>query len=198
MTTPHLLFTSGSTRAASLNMKLAQLARRAADASGLKTALLDLSDYPLPIYDGDLEGRDGVPDNAVKLKHLLGAHEGIFIAAPEYNAGITPLLKNAIDWVSRVREGDERPGAVFRTRAFALGAATPSETGGIRGLIQLRQTLATGLGGHVLGGQFLLPKAHEAFDEKGDMTDQQRFAFLSDLVQRLAHDAKMFANASQT
>lgn len=191
---PHrtkLLFLSGSAREASLNKKLAILAERIAEANGLPTAFADLGDYPMPIYDGDLEERDGVPDHALQLKRLMDVHDGIFISCPEYNAGITPMLKNAIDWVSRISENGEPSGTVYKTRVFALAAASPSGFGGVRGVIQMRQTLATGLGAMVLGSQVLIPNAHEAFDDDGRLKDDRQTEFLKDMVLKLSRAARL-------
>ena len=106
MTTPaRLLFFAGSSRAASYNKKLARLGAMIADANGIPATFADLGDYPMPLYNGDLEAAEGPPENARKLKALMQAHSGIFIASPEYNASITPLLKNTLDWVSHVARG---------------------------------------------------------------------------------------------
>src|SRR5690606_34660471 len=103
--------------------KLAKLGAMIAEANGIPATFLDLADYPMPIYHGELEAEDGKPENAKKLQAVMEAHTGIFIASPEYNASITPLLKNALDWVSRPDDGT--PQQVFKTRVFALGSASP-------------------------------------------------------------------------
>lgn len=194
--TARLLFISGSTRNGSLNMRLTRLAQNIAEASGIASTQLNLASYPLPIYDGDLEQADGIPQNAFKIKELMDEHHGVFISSPEYNAGISPLLKNTIDWLSRIRSEGQPSGAVFKTRAFMLAAASPSETGGIRGLIQLRQTLAVGLGAYVLGGQILVPKAGDAFGEDGSLKDEMRQSILTDMLKRLAHESlALYGNA---
>lgn len=188
-----ILFISGSTRNGSVNMQLTVLAQRIAESQGLKTTLCNLSNYPLPIYDGDLEQEQGIPENAFKIKRLMDAHNGVFISSPEYNAGIPPLLKNVIDWLSRISEGGQPSGTVFRTRAFMLAAASPSETGGIRGLIQLRQTLAVGLGAYVLGGQVLVPSANSAFGDDGSLNDEKRQSIMAGMIERLAdHASKLY------
>lgn len=184
-----LLFLAGSAREASFNKRLARLGHEIADANGIPSAFADLGDYPMPIYDGDQEAREGAPANALKLKALMGLHTGIFIAAPEYNASITPLLKNALDWVSRVREGDEAPLEVYRTRVFALASASPGGFGGMRGLIALRQVLEVGLGALVLPNQLAVPKAAEAFDEQGHLKDKAQQEAMKDVIQRLARAA---------
>ena len=104
---PRLLFFAGSAREKSWNKRLARLGATIAEANGIAATFVDLADYPMPIYDGDLEAKSGPPDNARKLKALMKVHSGIFIASPEYNASFSPLLKNAIDWISVVREPGE-------------------------------------------------------------------------------------------
>jgi NAD(P)H-dependent FMN reductase len=185
-----LLFMAGSARSESHNKKLARLGVAIADANGIGATFADLGDYPMPIYDGDYESTDGPPENARKLKALMGAHTGIFISSPEYNASISPLLKNALDWVSRIRIEGEAPLEVYKTRVFALGGASPGGTGGLRGLFTLRQSLELGMGALVLPDQFLVPRAHEAFDEQGHLKDkdaQERFKALIQKLARAAH-----------
>lgn len=191
--TTKLLFMSGSAREGSLNKKLARLAAEIATANGLPTTFADLGDYPMPIYDGDIEGRDGAPDNARKLKALLALHKGVFIAAPEYNAGMTPLLKNALDWVSRVRVEGEAPLHVFKSRVFALGAASPGALGGARGLIATRQVMELGLGALVLPDQILIPRAADAFDPAGHLVDKALNTTLKTTIEKLARAARLFA-----
>jgi NAD(P)H-dependent FMN reductase len=188
--TTKLLFFAGSARAGSLNKRLALLAEQIAIANGIPSAFADLGDYPMPIYDGDLEAAEGPPENARKLKALMGVHSGIFIVAPEYNAGITPLLKNTLDWISRVRDEGEPPLQVFRTRVFALASASPGGFGGIRGLVATRQTLELGLGALVLPDQLAIPRATDAFDTDGHLKDKGQQEALKGLIETLARAAK--------
>jgi len=189
--TQKLLFFAGSAREGSHNKRLAQLAAHIADANGLAATFADLGDYPMPIYDRDGEVRDGVPENARKLKALFMVHGGIFIAAPEYNASITPLLKNTLDWVSRVRKEGEPPLQVFKTRVFAIASASPGRFGGVRGLITLRQVLSVGLQALVLPEQVSIPHAETAFDEKGHLKDKAQQELLKTVVGKLARAAKV-------
>lgn len=189
--TMRLLFLSGSVREGSMNKRLARLGAKVAQAAGIAATFADLGDYPLPIYDGDLETRDGVPDNAGKLMSLMQAHDGVFIASPEYNAAFSPLLKNTLDWISRVKDDAGVSGQVFRTRVFALGAASPGAFGGIRGLTQIRQVLELGLGALVLPEQIAVPRAMSAFDSEGRLSDKATSAQFEALVQRLASAARM-------
>ena len=143
----------------------------------------------MPLYDGDTEAADGPPENARKLKQLMGLHTGIFIASPEYNSSITPLLKNTLDWISRVRDDDEGPNEVFKTRVFALGSASPGGMGGLRSLTTVRQVLELGLGALVLPEQFAVPRASEAFDENGHLKNKDSQETFKRLIQKLARAA---------
>jgi NAD(P)H-dependent FMN reductase len=186
-----LLFFAGSARQGSYNRRLAKLAADIAKANGLSSTLLELRDYPMPIYDGDVEAAEGPPENARKLKKVMAEHGGIFIAAPEYNASITPLLKNTLDWVSRVRGENEAPLEVFRTRVFALASASPGGFGGMRGLIVLRQTLQLGLGALVLPEQLSIARAGEAFDDHGHLKDKGQQASLKSIIRKLAETGRL-------
>jgi chromate reductase len=184
-----LLFFAGSSRTASHNKKLARLGAMIADANGIPSTFADLGDYPMPMYNGDLEATDGSPENARKFKALMQAHSGIFIASPEYNASITPLLKNALDWISHTREEGEAPLQVFKTRVFALGSASPGGMGGLRSLITVRTVLELGLGALVLPDQFAVPRATEAFDEQGHLKNKEAQESFKTLIQKLARAA---------
>jgi chromate reductase len=177
--TPILVF-AGSARRDSLNKKLARLAAEAAREAGAAATLIDLGDYPMPVYHGDLEAAEGTPAKAVELGALLRAHAGMLIVSPENNASVSSLLKNTIDWLSRIRDDDP-----FAGRTAALASASPGAFGGVRGLYHLRAILNT-LGTEVLAQQFLLPRAHQAFDADGRLIDarqaQQLAAFVRSLV----------------
>src|ERR1700690_2177036 len=110
--TPKILAFAGSTRKESFNKKLVKVAADAARAAGAEVTYLDLKDIPMPLYDGDLETEQGLPENAKKFKAMLLAHDGLLISAPEYNSSISGVLKNAIDWASRPAPG-EAPLACF-------------------------------------------------------------------------------------
>src|SRR3954447_9376916 len=119
-----VLVIPGSLRSGSLNAKLAAAAAQEVGRAGVQVTRISLSDFPLPIYDGDLQTKSGVPKNAVNLKRMIGTHHGVLIVTPEYNSSLPPLLKNAIDWVTRVQDAHETRGQVFRERAFAIAAAS--------------------------------------------------------------------------
>ena len=176
-----LLGIPGALRAASTNRLLLAEARLA-----FGEATHSEANLRLPLYDGDLEAAEGPPENARKLKALFEVHHGIFIVSPEYNASIPPLLKNAIDWVSRVRVDGEPPLAVFKTRVFALGSASPGAFGGIRGLTVLRQTLEIGTGALVLPDQFSVPRANTAFADNGHLADKAAMELFKGTIEKLA------------
>lgn len=187
--TPRLLFFAGSARENSFNKKLARLGASIAKANGIDATFADLGDYPMPIYCGDIEAKEGAPENAHKLKALMKAHHGIFIASPEYNASFTPLLKNTIDWVSHTRDEGETPMEVFRTRVFALGASSPGGLGGLRGLAQFRIVLENGLNALTLPDQFIVPKAMDAYEENGHLKNKDSQETFKQIIQKLARAA---------
>ncbi|MFA5900823.1 MAG: NAD(P)H-dependent oxidoreductase [Hyphomicrobium sp.] len=184
-----LLFFAGSSRTGSFNKKLAQLGVMIAEANGIASTFADLGDYPMPIYNGDLERADGPPENAYKFKAVMEAHTGVFIASPEYNSSITPLLKNTLDWVSRIRDEGADPLEVYKTRVFALGSAAPGGMGGLRSLTTVRQVLELGLGALVLPDQFAVPRAADAFGEDGHLKNKDSQENFKALIQKLARAA---------
>jgi chromate reductase, NAD(P)H dehydrogenase (quinone) len=191
MSAPKILVIPGSLRHGSHNSRLAALAAKKLMQAGAEVTRISLADYPLPIYDADLAAESGSPDEALRLKQLVCAHAGVFIASPEYNASITPLLKNAIDWVSAVREGDDPPLAAYQNRVFALGAASPGRSGGMQSLIALRQVLAVGCRALVIGEQVTVPNAADAFDDRDELKDIRVAAQLKLLVGKLIAYARL-------
>lgn len=187
-----LLFFAGSTRKGSYNAKLASLLHRISEANGVDGTLVDLADYSMPLYNFDEQQADRIPQAAHALKRIMQEHGGVFIASPEYNASITPLLKNTLDWVSRIKDEGEVPLQVFKTRPFAIGSASPSYFGGVRSLIALRQILALGLGALVLPQQIVVPGANKAFDEKGHLASDIQANDARNLVEALAIAARKF------
>ncbi len=181
--TAGILVFAGSARHGSLNKKLARAAATALQASGALATFVDLADYPLPLYDGDLEARDGLPANARKLKDLFIAHQGLFIVSPENNASVSALLKNTLDWISR-QDGKESGLLPYQGKVAAIAGASTGALGGLRGLVHLRAILQT-LGVLVLSEQFALSRAHEAFNEDGSMKDAKQQATVASLAQRL-------------
>lgn len=171
MPMPKILVIPGSTRTGSHNVKLAALAAKELTLIDAEVTRISFADYPLPIYEADLDARMGQPANALALKQMIMAHHGVFIASPEYSASVTPLLKNAIDWVSRVRERGDPTYAAFKGRVFAIASASPGRAGGLRSLMALRQILELGCGAFVIPEQVAIPNAERAFDDMDNITD---------------------------
>ena len=190
-----LLFFAGSTREGSYNKKLAQLGRHIAEANGIEAVFVDLKDYPMPLYNGDLEAKEGPPEKAREFKALLGEYQGVFIASPEYNSSVAPLLKNTLDWVTRVTEEGLNGPKIFRSRVFAIAGSSPGYYGGARCLLHLRQVLAVGMGALVIPQQFSLPRANEAFDADGHLKDKKQQEMLKGVVEALAVATRKFASA---
>lgn len=191
MATPKILVLPGSTRSGSHNVKLAALAVKELAMIDIDVTRVSLADYPLPLYESGLESEAGPPANAVKLKEMIAAHHGVFITSPEYSASVTPLLKNAIDWVSRVRERGEPTYAAFKRRAFAIASASPGHTGGLRSLMALRQILELGCGALVIPEQVALAQADEAFDRIDNIADAGTADLLRLQLARLVDMARL-------
>jgi chromate reductase, NAD(P)H dehydrogenase (quinone) len=185
MPIPKILIIPGSVRSNSHNARLAALVAKELTLAEAEVSQISLTDYPLPIYDADQEATSGPPQNAVKLKKMMTAHQGIFLVSPEYNASISPLLKNAIDWVSRVREKGDPSYAAYRGRVFALGAASTDPFGGVRGLLTLRQVLEVGCGALVIPEQLAVGNAENAFDDRDNLKDTRSANALKALARRL-------------
>lgn len=181
---PKILALAGSTRAGSVNKKLLGVAATAARDAGAEVTVVDLRDLALPLYDGDFEESNGLPEGAKKLKALMKSHHGLLLACPEYNSSISPALKNAIDWASRKEQG-EKPLEAFTGKVAALISASPGALGGLRGLVTVRSILGN-IGVLVLPEQVSVSKAHEAFAEDGSLTDAKRLASVKSLTAKLA------------
>lgn len=168
MSAVKILVFSGSLRTGSFNTKLAGAAARELALLNAEVSFISLDDFPLPIYDADLEKKSGIPQNAVNLKRMIGAHDGIFIACPEYNHNPPPLVSNVIDWVSRIPNEAGAQGFVPMP-VIALGSASSGPYGGARTLIPLRIMLCHGWGALVLPRMISVTSAAGAFDEKGHL-----------------------------
>ena len=181
-----LLAFSGSSRQGSLNNRLLAAAVHAAQALGAEVTVLDLRALDLPIYDGDLEARSGLPAGCLALKQALNAHQALLVASPEYNGFFSPLLKNALDWASRPQAGQASP---FTGQVAALLAASPGGLGGIRGLPSVRQLLSN-LGVLVMPGQMSLPNASDAFAANESLANAAQQQMLEKVVGDLLQTAQ--------
>ncbi|MBL4639746.1 MAG: NAD(P)H-dependent oxidoreductase [Kordiimonadaceae bacterium] len=162
---------SGSSREKSLNKKLVKIAAEGARMRGADVTLIDLRDYPMPLYDGDLEEGGGYPDTARKLKTLFLESDGFLIASPEYNSGYSAILKNTLDWVSRPLSADEPPLAAYAGKYATIMSAAPGALGGLRGLYQLRELLMN-MNVTVLPEMRAVSHATGAFDGEGQLLDE--------------------------
>lgn len=185
-TTPKILAFAGSAREASFNKKIVQIAANGAKNAGAQVTYIDLRDFPMPLYDEDLEAKEGLPENVLKIKALMKEHHGFLIASPEYNSSVTPLIKNVIDWASRPEPG-EAPLALscYKDKVTALLSISPGGLGGLRGLIHLRSILGN-IGVLVLPDQKTIPNAYQVFDEQGNLKEQQLQAQVEQIGARLA------------
>ena len=186
-----ILVTAGSIRTGSFNVRLAALATKELSLLDADVTRISLADYPMPIYDADLEAKSGPPENAIKLKRHFMASHGIFIASPEYNASVTPLLKNALDWVSRVRERGDPTYAAFKGRVFAIASASPGRAGGLRSLMALRQILELGCGALVIPEQVTIQRAESAFDDMDNIADAGTANLFRTELERLVEMSRM-------
>ncbi len=190
MATRILVF-AGSTRSGALSAKLAALAAKELALADAEVTHISLADYPLPFYDGDLEDDRGIPENASKLARLIAANQGVFIATPEYNNSLPPLLKNAIDWVSRHRHTGT---LAYRHKVYAVGSTSDGAFGGARALPDLRRVLTAGLGGIMVPEKIEIPRAQDAFDEAGELIDERRAKLMKTVCRSLVDLASRLAD----
>jgi chromate reductase, NAD(P)H dehydrogenase (quinone) len=182
-----ILVFAGSARRESLNKRLARVAEQAARDAGGEVTYLDLDDYPMPVYHGDLEAQQGMPENALKVRSLFMGHDALLIASPENNQSISALLKNVIDWLSRDigdGKGANSGLAPYRGKVAGIMNATPGPYGGVRHLYHLRQVLS-GLGVIVLPSQVQLARADQAFEVTGALKDERAANAVKSLAKSL-------------
>lgn len=170
--TPRILVLAGSIRSGAYSGMTANVAQKELALQGAEVTRISLADYPLPLMDEDLEAEKGIPENAVKLARLFAAHDGILIATPEYNGSIPPLLKNAIDWMSRVRSDAGKPLRVWTGRVIAICSSSTGHFAGIRSAMHLRAVLAH-IQSDVIAPQCSVPTASDAFDENGEFREER-------------------------
>src|SRR5499426_624265 len=179
-----ILVIPGSLRTGSLNAKLAAAIAHELVVAGVEVTRISLADFPLPIYDGDLQAKSGVPKNAVNLKRMMGVHHGVLIVTPEYNSSVPALVKNTIDWISRVHDPQETRGQVFHDRAFAIAAASGGRLGGARALAALRLIL-TACHAPVVPNQLALSFAEQAYDDKDRLKHANDIEALNAMLRQL-------------
>jgi len=181
---PRILAFAGSLRAGSFNKRLVKIAAEGAREAGAEVTLIDLRDFPMPLFDQDLEDSDGLPESAKKLKALFRSHHGLLIASPEYNSSFSGVLKNSIDWISRVENAQEPPLVAFTGKTCALFSASPGWRGGLRGLVHLRDVLGN-IGVTLLPEEVSIPAADELFDDEEDLKDHRTRKRVTGLARKL-------------
>ncbi len=171
---------------------LINAAAKLGSTTGAEFTVLNLGEYPLPLYDQDLESEVGFPENCLKLKRIFNEHQGLLISSPEYNSAITPLLLNTFAWISRSSGENDPSLAAFKNKYASLLSASPGQLGGMRSLVFLKMFLGN-IGITVLPNQFALGGAHEAFDQTGKIispaTEKKVSSVVTDLVTALSRKA---------
>lgn len=189
---PRILVFAGSTRSGAFSGRTADAAMKELALQGAEVTRISLGDYPLPIMDQDLEREKGVPENAMRLGRQIAAHDGMLIASPEYNSSIPPLLKNALDWVSRIRTQKGHPLDPYRGKVAALCSSSNGNFAGIRALYHLRAVLMS-CQVEVITPQCSVARAAEAFDEDGQFRDERVRKAMETVVQTLIERARMLS-----
>ena len=172
---------AGSTRPQSFNRKLLALAADIVGDLDAEMDVAEMADFPMPLYDGEYERLHGQPQQAKEMKARLLAADALLVACPEYNASITPLTKNTIDWISRPQPGELN---AFKMKPTALISASIGSLGGLRGLVTVRAVLVQ-LGALVTPTQFALPSAQAAFEDDGGLKSEPQRQLLADTLAEL-------------
>ena len=174
---------AGSLRADSCNKKFAREAARLLQEAGHDAEFLDLKDYPMPPYDGDIESASGIPEATHALGKKIAAADALVLSTPEYNGSIPGILKNVVDWLSR-----DKPMALADKHLLLL-AASPGALGGVRSLWHTRQPFEV-LGVHVFPGMMGLPNAYNMFDEQGRLKEEKPLAQLKKTIEQFMQHVK--------
>lgn len=187
---PRILVLAGSTRIGAYSGKTADVAQRELAMQGAEVTRISLADYPLPLMDEDLEREKGVPENAVKLARLFTEHDAICICTPEYNGSMPPLVKNTIDWVSRVHGDRVRP---YSGKVYAICSSSDGHFAGIRSANHLRAVLAH-IQAEVIAPQVSVPNGETAFDEGGNFREERLRKGMARLCRTLIERARLLSN----
>lgn len=166
--TPRILVFAGSIRTGAYSGRTADVAQKTLALLGAEVTRISLADYPLPIFDQDLEKEKGLPENARRLSQQIAAHDGLLIATPEYNGSISPLLMNALAWLSRARH-DGRWSAM-QGKPAGLCSSSSGAMAGIRAINHLRAILVR-CRMEVVTPECSVPDAGNAFDADGAFLD---------------------------
>ncbi len=178
-----LLLFAASLRKDSFNKKLISLAAETMNEANIKIDLADFAEFDLPLFDGDLHEKIGLPENALQFVDRLQKADGLVISSPEYNFSTPGTLKNLMDWISRAKP------MPFKAKPVLLMSASPSVVGGNRGLWATRVPLEA-CGAHVFADMFSLASAHEAFQTNGQLKDAALQQRLKSNIEEFIHYAK--------
>lgn len=189
---PRILVFAGSVRTGAYSGKTADAAQKELAIQGAEVTRISLADYPLPIIDEDLEKEKGIPENAIRLAHQISRHDGLLIATPEYNGSIPPLLKNTIDWVSRVRTAGGRPFRPLSGKAVALCSSSNGQFAGIRCINHLRAVLVR-CQMEVITPECSVPAGGEAFNESREFSDERLRSTMEKVATALIERARMLS-----
>lgn len=192
MRRPQILVLPGSNRSGSHNARLAGTIVKFLAQSECDVTRISLRDYSLPLYEADLEAEKGLPEAAVQLARLFHEHDGIVLVSPEYNNSITPLMKNTIDWTSRVKSDARGALVPFRGKVLAMASASPGNYGGIRSLGHLRPVLVS-LGALVISEQLAVANAGKAFDAMDRLRDSNLNRRLETMCRSLVEKAALLS-----
>ncbi len=187
---PRILVFAGSIRTGAYSGKVADVAQKALAVQGAEVTRISLADYPLPIFDQDLERERGVPDNAMRLARHIAAHDGVLIATPEYNGSIPPLLKNTVDWVSRVRRDNGKAFHPLTGKPAGLCSSSEGRFAGIRAINHLRAVLVR-CRMEVVTPECSVPDGEEAFDADGAFADERLQQSMESLCRTLLDTARL-------
>jgi chromate reductase len=171
--------------------RLAALAAKELTLADAEVTRISLADYPMPLYDCDVDALSGTPLQAIKLKQMICAHDAVFLVTSEVHACVPPLLINALDWVASVRERDDTACAAFHHRAFAIASTAADAAGGIHALASLRQILALGCGALVLPEQIAVAHGDAAFDDLDNLRDAGQAEALRAMLRALVDMGRM-------
>ena len=193
---PKILVFAGSIRSGAYSGRTADAAMKELALQGAEVTRISLADYPLPIMDQDLETEKGIPDNAFRLARLMAAHDAILICTPEYNGSMPPLLKNAIDWVSRISRDGGRPLRPYPGKVVGICSSSDGHFAGIRSAGHLRAVLSH-IGMEVIAAQVSVPRAAEAFGEDGDFVDERLRKGMTRLCASLIQHATLLSRRAE-
>jgi len=190
---PRILVFAGSIRTGAFSGRTADAAQKELALQGADVTRISLADYPMPIVDQDLEAAEGVPQNAVRLGRQIAAHDGILICSPEYNSSIPPLLKNAIDWVSRIRRDGDRAFRPYQGKIAALCSSSDGNFAGMRGLYHLRAVLMS-CQVEVITPQCSVARAADAFDTDGNFKEERLRKSMAQVAGTLIERARLLSS----